>query len=140
MGRDFFKTEIPQSISFNRRSELKKVLLRLAFITYILPTHAHAQTIDEFTQEEVMAIRTRVYAEYYENSCKEELKQKPSDKKPTKEMNSEAYSRVYEMQKTEVESELKVIGHDAFCAMAKVAAEKYIPSKNKPVSQDNKGS
>lgn len=119
--------------------KMKNLWLIISVILTIFAIPAFAQAIDEFTQEEVMAIRTRVYAEYYERSCKEELKQKPSDKKISKEINSEAYTRVYEMQKTEAEAELKVIGQEAFCAMAKVAAEKYIPGKNKPISQDNKG-
>jgi hypothetical protein len=118
---------------------VKNILLPYVLIANIIATPSFSQSVDEFTQEEVMAIRTRVYAEYYERSCKEEPKQKPSDKKPSKEINSEAYSRVYEMQKTEAEAELKVIGQEAFCAMAKGAAEKYAPDKNKPISQDNKG-
>ena len=118
---------------------MKNLLLSITLTTPILIVPAQAQTVDEFTQEEVMAVRTRVYAEYYEKSCKEESKQKPSDKKQSKEINSEAYIRVYEIQKTEAETELKVIGQEAFCAMAKVAAGKYTPSKNKPVTQDNKG-
>ena len=117
---------------------MKIFLLSITLTYHILIAPAHAQTVDEFTQEEVMAIRTQVYAEYYYDSCKKETKQKPSDKKQSKEVNSEAYIRVYEMQKTEAETELKVIGHEAFCAIAKVASEKYLPSK-KTVSQENKG-
>jgi len=118
---------------------MKNLFLLIALASPILIAPAHAQTVDEFTQEEVMAIRTSVYAEYYEHNCKENPKQKPVDKKLSKEINSEAYTQIYEMQKTEAETELKVIGQEAFCAMAKVAAEKYVPGKNKPVSQDNKG-
>ena len=118
---------------------MKNILLPCVLIANIIATPGLSQSVDEFTQEEIMSIRTRVYAEYYERSCKEQPKQKPSDKKPSKEINSEAYTRVYEMQKTEAETELKVIGQEAFCAMAKSAAEKYVPNKNKPISQDNKG-
>jgi len=122
-----------------RRCSVKNILVPCVLIATIIATPGFSQSVDEFTQEEIMAIRTRVYAEYYERSCKEQPKQKPSDKKPSKEINSEAYTRVYEMQKTEAEAELKVIGQEAFCAMAKGAAEKYVPNKNKPISQDNKG-